>query len=232
MYLRRPHLPQINKGRGSANPGFFHGWNGLPDAERWALAAYLDDMLAPPPHETVLRALKSDGLGIRFRHRVAAVRREADQVVLALETPDGPIERRHDFLVVATGFQVDAGRIPELAEFAPHIARWADRYDPPAALSRPLLAKAPYLGPGFELLPRNAEAPPELSRIHLVNHGALVSHGAIASDIPGVTIAGERVAGALVSSFFRSDIADMRRDLEAFDEPELKDTPFFRPRQP
>lgn len=229
MYLRRPHLPQINKGRGSANPGYFHGWGALPDADRWALAAYLDDMLAPPPHETVLRALKSDGLDIRFRHSVAAVRREGGQVVLDLDTPEGRLERRHDFLIVATGFQVDAANIPELAELTPHIARWSDRYAPPAALARPALARAPYLGPGFELQPRDASAPAELSRIHLVNHGALVSHGAIASDIPGVAIAGERVAQAIVAAFFRQDIAEIRRDLEAFDEPELKDTPFFRP---
>lgn len=229
MYLRRPHLPQINKGRGSATQGFFHGWSALPDADRWALAAYLDDMLAPPPHETVLRALKSSGLGIRFRHRVASVRRESGQVVLDIDTPDGRIERRHDFLIVATGFQVDATRIQELSEFAGHIARWSDRYTPPAELARRTLAQAPYLGPGFELLPRDATAPAELSRIHLVNHGANVSHGAIASDIPGVAIAGERVAQALAAAFFREDSAEVRRDLEAFDEAELKDTPFFRP---
>src|SRR6478609_7803554 len=122
------HLPQINKGRGSATQGFFHGWSTLTDAERWALAAYLDDMLAPPPHETVLRALRSDGLDIRFRHSVAAAAREDDAVVLALDTPEGRIERRHDFLVVATGFQVDVADIPELSEIAPHVARWSDRY--------------------------------------------------------------------------------------------------------
>jgi cation diffusion facilitator CzcD-associated flavoprotein CzcO len=227
MYLRRPHLPQVNKGRGSATPGFFHGWGSLPDAERWRLAAYLDDMLAPPPHETVLRALKSRGLGIRFRHRLLAARRAGGDVLLDLETPEGPIERRHDFLIVATGFAIDTDRIAELGRLAPHVARWSDRYRPPAELSRPALAKAPYLGPGFELQPRTPGAPPELSRIHLVNYGAHVSHGAIASDIPGVAVSGERLALALTQSFFREDIAEVRRDLEAFDEPELKDTPFF-----
>lgn len=229
LYLRRPHLPQINKGRGSAHPGFFYGWGALPDAERWALAAYLDEMLAPPPHETVFRGLRSEGLDIRFRHHLRSARREGDRVVLALDTPDGPVERHHDFLIVATGFEVDAERIAGIESLAPHVARWADRYTPPPSLARPALGRAPYLGPAFELLPRSTEAPPELSRIHLVNHGAHVSHGAIASDIPGVMIAGERVAQALVAALFHEDLAEMRRDLEAFDEPELKDTPFFRP---
>ena len=34
MYVRRRELPQINKGRGSATPGFFEGWAGLPAAEK------------------------------------------------------------------------------------------------------------------------------------------------------------------------------------------------------
>lgn len=229
MYLRREHLPQVNKGRGSATPGFFHGWAFLPDAERWALAAYLDGMLAPPPHETVLRALRSQGLSIRFGHHLATARREGAQVVLGLDAPEGRITRRHNFLIVATGFQVDADAVPELAAFAPHVARWGDRYTPPPELDRPALAKAPYLGPGFELLPRGPEAPAELSRIHLVNYGAHVSQGAIASDVPGVTIAGDRVATAITASLFAEDIATVRADLDAFDEPELKDTPFYRP---
>ena len=39
MYVRRRELPQINKGRGSANPGFFEGWGSLPPAEKWRLIA-------------------------------------------------------------------------------------------------------------------------------------------------------------------------------------------------
>jgi cation diffusion facilitator CzcD-associated flavoprotein CzcO len=33
MYVRRSFLPQINKSRGSASPGYFHGWSTL-DAYR------------------------------------------------------------------------------------------------------------------------------------------------------------------------------------------------------
>lgn len=232
LYVRRPSLPQVNKGRGSATPGFFHGWSDLDDAQRWALAVYLNDMPAPPPHETVLRALKSKGLAVHLGHATVQAVREGDMVRLDLHGPEGRIQRHHDFLVVATGFAVDTGRIPELAAFAPQIARWGDVYDPPQALRRPELAQAPYLGPGFELTPRAQGAAPELGRIHLLNHGAHVSHGAIASDIPGVNVAGERLAQAIVAGFFREDLARIGADLEAFDEPELRDTPFFVPPAP
>ena len=58
MYVRRPYLPQVNKGRGSAFPGFLHGWSSLPDAERWATMVYLNDIQSPVPHETVNRTIR------------------------------------------------------------------------------------------------------------------------------------------------------------------------------
>lgn len=232
MYIRRDALPQINKGRGSASPGFFHGWHGLEPAQRWSLFVYLNDTPAPPPHETVLRALRQKGLRIHLGHGVRTAVRRDDKVELALSAPEGEIVRQHDFLIVGTGFAIDLARMPELAAFAPFIARWGDVYEPPEPLRRPELSAYPFLGPGFELTPRSQAAPPELARIHLLNYGAHASHGAIASDIPGTPVAAERIAQAITGAFFRDDIDEIRADLEAFDEPELQDTPFFVPRQP
>lgn len=231
MYIRREALPQINKGRGSAHQGFFHGWSSLDLAERWKLAVYLNDRPAPPPHETVLRGLKQKGLNIHLGHGLTAVRGTASGVELDLNTDRGAVTRAHDFLIVGTGFAIDIDRVPELAAFAPGIARWGDVYTPPPELARPELAAYPFLGPGFELMSRSAKAPPELSRIHLLNHGAAASHGQIASDIPGTAIAAERLAVAIASAFFREDIADISAALDAFDEPELETTPFFVPRE-
>jgi hypothetical protein len=77
------------------------------------------------------------------------------------------------------------------------------------------------------LTQRHPGQDPDLSRIHLVNHGAALSHGAIASDIPGVNVAAERLSTAVVASLFREDLQVIRRSLEEFDEPELEGTPFF-----
>jgi hypothetical protein len=43
--------------------------------------------------------------------------------------------------------------------------------------------------------------------------------------VPGVNIAAERVAGAIVTSLFREDIDHMRRKVEAYNEPELAGPP-------
>lgn len=225
VYVRRAQLPQINKGRGTGLP-YHHGWGELPDEDRWSVMTYIQDLQAPPPHETVHRVLRL-GVNIHLGMPTQSVRREGDRIVMRFA--DGT-ERSHDFLIVGTGFLVDMDQVPELADFAPHIARWGDRYVPPPELVRPDLAAFPYLGAGFELLPRGLTAPPEMKHIHLLNYGAHASFGGIASDIPAVAIAGERVALAILRGLFREDFPKLRAELEAFDEPELETTPFFVPR--
>lgn len=226
MYVRRATLPQINKGRGSTGPGFHMGWDALSLDERWNLVVYMHDAQAPPPHETVKRALKLPGFHIHLATPTKSARRGGKGVVIELADR----EVTHDFLIIGTGFVVDMDRVPELADFAPHIARWQDRYTPPEALRRPELAAFPFLGPGLELQPRDAAAPPELGLIHLMNYGAHATHGGIASDIPGVVVAGEKVSTAILRHLFQAEIGALRRELEAFDEPELQGTPFFVPR--
>jgi cation diffusion facilitator CzcD-associated flavoprotein CzcO len=226
LYVRRATLPQVNKSRGAGFP-FHLGWGALDDARRWELIAYMHDHLAPPPHETVRRALALPGFAIRLATPVLAVREAAGQVVLT--TPAG--EHRHDALIAATGFAVDVEAIEELGALAPHVARWQDRYTPPPGLERPEMAAFPYLGEGFELLPRHADAPPEIQRIHLFNYGAHASFGGIASDIPGLAVAADRLAKRLAIDFFREGFPALRAEVEAFEEPELITTPFFVPKE-
>ena len=227
MYVRRPYLPQVNKGRGSAFPGFLHGWSSLSDAERWATMAYLNDVQAPVPHETVNRTTSLSGFHIHFRTGIGTASRADGKVAMKIAGQDET--RMHDFLIVGTGFNVDPAPISELASYNSNIATWCDRYQPAPDRRRRDLERFPYLGPGFELTEKTPGSDPTLGQIHLVNFGAHASHAGIASDIPGVNIAAERVAGAIVTSLFREDIDHMRRKVEAYNEPELAGTPFFVP---
>ncbi len=223
QYVRRPVLPQVNKGRGSATSGYFEGWGALDPAQRWALFTYMNDLQAPPPHETVLRTIRHPGFTLHLGTPVLAARRQDNAV--ALDLPAGTITA--DFLILGTGFLIDLARDPLLGPLAPLLATWADRYAPPAGLRRPELGRFPWLDDGFSLTERDAGACPELGRIHLFNHAATLSLGAVASDIPGVNAGAERLSAAVVRHLFRADYGDIRARLEAFAEPELIDTPFF-----
>ena len=226
MYVRRPVLPQVNKGRGAALPGFFIGVGALDDAERWALLVYRDDHAPPPPHESVLRTVRQPGFHIHLGTPVTAATRTGDHVALRLG--DGAT-RNADFLIVATGFAIDLHDCYELAALAPEIATWGDRYTPPAALRRPELARHPYLGRGFELQRRRPESPHGLERIHLFNVAALGSEGSVSGEIPGVNYGAERLTTAIAAAFFREDFAHLMHELDAFAEPELESTPFYAP---
>lgn len=225
MYVRRAVLPQVNKSKGSAHPGFFRGFAALDDTDRWDLLSYLEDHQAPPPRETVLRTLRHPGFAIRLGTPVAEVRRAGDGVALRLAS-DGT-ERPADFLIIGTGFLIDVRSCRELGDLVPDIATWADRFTPPPNRHHPELARFPYLGAGFELTERRPGSRPDLGRIHLFNYGANASLGAISGDVPGAVFGAERLATAMVEAFFREDLAHLRRVLDAFSEPELEGTPFF-----
>jgi hypothetical protein len=124
---------------------------------------------------------------------------------------------------------VNLSRRPELAALAPHAALWGDAgYDPP----RPELANYPILGPGFELTERIPGTCPALSRLHVFNHAAYASMGAIASDIPGVSTAAALLGTAILRALFVDDHAALQFRLAAFAEPELESTPYFVPPAP
>jgi cation diffusion facilitator CzcD-associated flavoprotein CzcO len=223
QYVRRPVLPQVNKGRGSATTGYFEGWAALDPAQRWSTFVYMNDAQSPPPHETVLRTIRNPGFTLHLGTPVLAARR--DGALVALDLPTG--KAAADFLIVGTGFRIDLSRDALLGSLAPHLATWADRYAPPESLRRPDVARFPWLAEGFELTERAAGTCSGLSRIHLFNHAATLSLGAIASDIPGVNAGAERLATQIVRHLFREDHPDIRARLEAFAEPELIDTPYF-----
>lgn len=224
LYCRRSQLPQVNKGRASAHPGFFEGWAELGVAEKWALFVYLQDNLAPPPHETVLRTIAHDGFRLRLGTPVLAARPGAGGVEIELA---GGRETA-DFLILGTGFAVDLAREPMLAHLAGRFALWEDRYRPPPGLVRPQLGRFPWLGAGFELQGKTGHDH-ALARIHVFNHAATASLGAIASDIPGVNAGAERIATGITRAFFAEDIAATTDALVAFAEPELETTPYYIP---
>ena len=55
MFARRPILPQVNKSKWTAFPGFLHGYASLDDARKWRFYTYIFSEQVPPPYESVLR---------------------------------------------------------------------------------------------------------------------------------------------------------------------------------
>jgi cation diffusion facilitator CzcD-associated flavoprotein CzcO len=225
LYIRRPHLPQINKFKGMGYPGFQRGFARLPDAARWRLMRYAFACQVPPPHESVLRCTKHKAFSLHAACPWRAVTRDGDGLAITLP---GRTDLA-DYAIVCTGFGVDPAEFPEIAALAPAIARWRDRYTPPGDLSDDELAAFPYLDARFAFTERVRGAAPWLAHLHAFNFSSTLSQGLLSGDIPALAIGAQRLAHAIVEDLFVASLAAHEAGLRALDDRELAPTPFYVP---
>src|SRR5438552_8936621 len=218
MFARRPILPQVNKSKWTAFPGFLHGYSSLDDARRWRFYTYIFGEQVPPPYESVLRCERHPGFSMRFGEGWSDI--VAGPKVL---TPKG--EHRFDAVIVCTGFDVNLTDRPEVAPLRDAIDTWSTHVPPAEVEKFPEEARFPYLGDAFQLQGRAAE----LGRIHVFNWGSTMSHGALAGDIPGLEIGARRLASGIVRDLFLEDADRHWERVQAHNEDELKSTRYFVP---
>lgn len=225
LFARRPFLPQVNKSKWTAFPGFFRGFEALDDQRRWRFYTYIFDEQVPPPWETVRRCDEHAAFDLRLGTPWTDVRPRADGVEVV--TPQGT--EKFDAVIFGTGFDVDLLDRPELARYTGHIDTWQRHVAPEQAQRNPEAARFPYLGPGFELRPAGAAHADALSRMHLFNWGSTMSHGALAGDIPGLGVGATRLAQAIARDLFVADADAHWERLQALEEPELLPTKWYVP---
>ena len=218
MFARRPILPQVNKSKWTAFPGFLHGYASLDDARKWRFYTYIFSEQVPPPYESVLRCEKHAGFSIRFGEGWTDIKPGPAAV-----TAKG--EHRFDALIVCTGFDVNLTDRPELAPFRDAIDVWANHVSPEEAREFPEEARFPYLGDAFQLQGKNAE----LARVHVFNWGSTMSHGALAGDIPGLETGARRLATGIARDLFLEDAERHWARVQVHNEDELKPTRYFVP---
>lgn len=219
MFARRPILPQVNKSKWTAFPGFQHGYASLDDARRWRFYTYIFGEQVPPPYESVQRCEKHAGFSIRFGEGWDDIAPGPEVQVTTRKAV-----HRFDAVVVATGFDVNLLERAEVAPFRAAIETWAAHVPPEEAQRFPEEARFPYLGDAFHL-----RGGPGLGRVHVFNWGATLSHGALAGDIPGLEIGAQRLAHGIVRDLFLEDADRHWARLQAHNEDELKPTGYFVP---
>jgi cation diffusion facilitator CzcD-associated flavoprotein CzcO len=225
LFARRPILPQVNKSKWTAFPGFMRGFEALDDARKWRFYTYIFDQQVPPPWETVRRCDSHDAFTLALGQDWLDVRPLANSV--EVETSAGT--QSFDAVVFGTGFDVDLLDRPEIARYTPHIDTWARHVDAAQAASHPEAARFPYLGSGLQLLSATGEHRETLSRLHLFNWGSTMSHGALAGDIPGLQIGATRLAQGIAKDLFLEDADAHWARLQAHEEPELLNTRWYVP---
>ena len=225
LFARRTLLPQVNKSKWTAFPGFMRGFEALDDARKWRFYTYIFDLQVPPPWETVRRCDAHEAFTLALGQNWVDVQPREEAVEIT--TASG--REQFDAVVFGTGFDVDLLDRPEIAHYTPHVDTWARHVDASEAAAHPEPARFPYLGPGFELLSATGEHREALARLHLFNWGSTMSHGALAGDIPGLQIGATRVAQAIARDLFVEDADAHWSRLQGHEEPELLNTRWYVP---
>ncbi|MDI1295867.1 MAG: NAD(P)/FAD-dependent oxidoreductase, partial [bacterium] len=217
VFIRRPILPRINPIRFMERVGFTGRYPALDDAEKYAVMASFLGHNQPPTNDTFDRAAAWPGFELHLGAPWLSVAHSGDQV--RVTTPQG--DHMFDFVILSTGLVSDPSLRPELTMVADRIARWADRFTPEPGHANALIDAHPYLGTGFELLPRTAEDGAALHGLFAFNYSALISLGLSASALSGLRTALPRLVKGVTDQLFLDDRTALVADLLAYDEAEF-----------
>jgi FAD-dependent urate hydroxylase len=217
LFFRRRELVNVNPYRWAEFVGFLKHHADLPDAEKWRFILQILRMGQLPPKDTLARAQAHPGFFLHPASGWQSLGVRGNTVVI--DADSGHFEV--DFVIVATGFVTDLASRPELAQFEPLIARWADRYTPPAADSNQDLLRHPYLGPNFEFSERSAGQAPFLAHLYNYTFGGLLSMGFGGGSISGLKYSATRLVSGITRSLFLEDSAAHWDSLCRYAEPEF-----------
>jgi cation diffusion facilitator CzcD-associated flavoprotein CzcO len=217
LFFRRQKLVNVNAYRWAEFVGFLKHHADLPDAEKWRFARQILRLGQLPPADTLRRASEHPAFHLHPGSSWRSL--GVSDGVVAIRTDAATFEA--DFVIIATGFVTDLALRPELRHIEPDIARWADRFSPPAGEQHEDLARHPYLGPSFEFTEREPGRAPYLGYLHNYTFGGLVSLGFGGASISGMKYSNTRLVGGITRSLFLEDSEAHFRSLETYAEEEF-----------
>ncbi len=206
MYMRRARLPNVNKEKSLYYPGMFHGFYHLPDEEKWKIYTLSSENGVPPPKEALDRIHKFHNFRI---HCQKNLQKFGD----------------FDFIILATGYDLDGAKQPELGGFMDKILLWKDR----GFTQHSRMGNFPYLGPHFEFLEKTPGTAPYLKDLHCFNRAATLSHASLSGDIPGIPIGAARLAEGIAIDFLLRDREAYCKRYKDYSDPDFhhEDYTFF-----
>lgn len=186
----------------------------LPDVVRWRNFLLGDRRVASVPLDSIERAVAFKGFHIHLSTSLTDVSTAGNGKVVVAKA--GRRTMRFDHLIAGTGYRIDLAEQPELARIHEHIALWRDRYLPAPGDESAAGGNHPYLGAGFEFLPREETGAEFLRNIHCFNLAAALSFGIPVGDVPSM-VDHPRLATAIARDLYREgvDIAANERFINA-----------------
>ncbi|HUC49203.1 MAG TPA: NAD(P)/FAD-dependent oxidoreductase [Xanthobacteraceae bacterium] len=224
LYCRRPQLPVINPNRWIEFAGFLRHFADLDDAMKWRFMKLIFDMNQPPPQDAFRRCARFTGFALHLGSPIQHVGMVDDAI--ELHTPGGV--SRADHLIAGTGFAIDFAARPELGRIGRYIARWSDRYPPPAGEESLTLAGYPYLSHYFQFTEKVPGTAPYLKNIFCYTYAAMPSL-ACSAGISQLKFGVDRVGFGLTRELFLDDAPSHLAGLREYRDPELDASSYAAP---
>jgi cation diffusion facilitator CzcD-associated flavoprotein CzcO len=196
--------------------GFLRHLCDLDDAWRWRFMQKILELREGFPQATYDRCARHANFRLVRRAALSSARTEEGRALL--DTSAGPIAA--DFVIAATGIDIDLSSRPELEAAAGNIAAWADRYTPPAAERDDRLGRFPYLADDFAFTEKVPGATPWLRNVHLFTIASTMSFGPSGSSINAMTTAVPKLVYGLTRGLFQQDAQAHWQALQAYDVPQ------------
>jgi FAD-dependent urate hydroxylase len=217
LFFRRKALVSVNAYRWAEFVGFLKHHGDLPDETKWRFIVQILRMGQLPPADTLERARRHPGFHLHPSSSWKSLR--ADGELVRFETEHAAFES--DFVIVGTGFVTDLRLRPELEHVEPFIARWSDRFTPPAEDKNEELSRHPYLGGDFEFTEREPGTAPHLRYLYNYTFGGLLSLGFGGASISGMKYSNPRLVAGITRSLYLEDAAQHLQSLAQFSEMEF-----------
>jgi cation diffusion facilitator CzcD-associated flavoprotein CzcO len=211
LFARRASLAAIPISRVRGFPGAYDNYDGLPDEVRWHQAIRFRRAGSTAPADAIARVLRFSEFHLHLAAPWEAAWLDASEIVARAAGE----EFRFDFAIAGTGYFVDPQARAELADVAPEILLWRDRYVRPADEEDPYLGAHPYLGAGHEYLERDTGAAPYLGDIHVHNPAGFVSFGWPEGDVPSMRRGVPAIVARISRDLFLADLALHKQRLTA-----------------
>ena len=216
LLCRRAAVQTVQPYRWLTFAGFLRHLSDLPDAWRWRFMSRVLGLREGFPQPTYDRCARHAAFTLLEGAPVQAAR--VQEGAAALQTPQGTLLA--DYVICGTGVEMQFSLRPELRRFAEHIARWSDRYDPPADERDDRLGRFPYLAQDYGLVPRAPGAADWIGDIHLFSIAATMSFGPSGSSINAMTTAVPKLVAGLTRGLFTADVERHWAALSAYDVPQ------------
>lgn len=196
---QRSASPPPDRGYATSANELFHE---LPDVVRWRTFLAGQRRVDSVPLDSLERAVAFNNFHLHLDSALSDVKISGKSKVTAKAAGR---TFRFDHLIAATGYQVDLSAQPELARVHEHIALWRDRYRPQAGEENAAAGLHPYLGAGFEFLPRQESGADFVRNIHCFNNAGNLSFVKLVGDINSM-IDHPRLVSAVASDLFRESV--------------------------